>query len=194
MRITALRLKPMTMRRLIAWVARTPVLDAVVARLGPRAGEVKSMTRGDLSWRMAFPPQRQDMDNLIPALIQWQGEGASSRLPDSHVRLLMLEAEHPDADPGRLGVHRRDRPAGPPADRRLRGVRRGGRGCGGGGRGRGCERERERSRDGDGGQGSGGAAVCEHVLSSQETEVTLNRPPEPPASARRGPRRSPGQP
>jgi hypothetical protein len=84
--------------RLIAWVARTPVLDAVVARLGPRAGEVKEMSRGELHWRMAFPPQRQDMDNLIPALIQWQGEGASSRLPDSHCRLLSLEAEHPDAE------------------------------------------------------------------------------------------------
>lgn len=84
--------------RLIAWVARTPVLDAVVARLGHRAGEVKEMSRGDLHWRMAFPPQRQDMDNLIPALIEWKGEGASSRIPDSHVRLLALEAEHPDAD------------------------------------------------------------------------------------------------
>ncbi|GGC41076.1 polyphosphate kinase [Siccirubricoccus deserti] len=93
--------------RLIAWVARTPVLDAVVARLGPRAGEVKSMSRGDLSWRMAFPPQRQDMDNLIPALIQWQGEGASSRLPDSHVRLLQLEAEHPDADAVRAALAER---------------------------------------------------------------------------------------
>jgi hypothetical protein len=84
--------------RLIAWVARTPVLDAVVARLGHRAGEVKEMSRGDLSWRMAFPPQRQDMDNLIPALIEWKGEGASARIPDSHVRLLALEAEHPDAE------------------------------------------------------------------------------------------------
>jgi hypothetical protein len=84
--------------RLLAWVARTPVLDAVVARLGPRAGEVKSMKRGDLSWRMAFPPQRQDMDNIIPALIEWQGEGASSRLADSHCRLLHLEAEHPESD------------------------------------------------------------------------------------------------
>ncbi|MFC7538541.1 VOC family protein [Siccirubricoccus deserti] len=70
--------------RLIAWVARTPVLDAVVARLGPRAGEVKSMSRGDLSWRMAFPPQRQDMDNLIPALIQWQG-----RVPPPDCRTAM---------------------------------------------------------------------------------------------------------
>ncbi|MBK1661777.1 VOC family protein [Paracraurococcus ruber] len=84
--------------RLIAWVARTPVLDAVVARLGHRAGEMQAMSRGDLHWRMAFPPQRQDMNNLIPALIEWKGEGASSRLPDSHVRLLALEAEHPDAD------------------------------------------------------------------------------------------------
>src|SRR3712207_358116 len=31
--------------RLIAWVARTPVLDAVVARLGHRAGELREMSR-----------------------------------------------------------------------------------------------------------------------------------------------------
>jgi hypothetical protein len=93
--------------RLLAWVARTPVLDAVVARLGPRAGEVREMRRGDLHWRMAFPPQRQDMDNLIPALIQWTGEGASSRIADSHCRLVLLEAEHPDADVVRAGLAER---------------------------------------------------------------------------------------
>jgi len=93
--------------RLIAWVARTPVLDAVIARLGPRGGEVKAMKRGDLSWRMAFPPQRQDMDNLIPALIQWQGEGASSRIPDSHCRLVELEAEHPEVDAVRQALAER---------------------------------------------------------------------------------------
>jgi hypothetical protein len=103
----ALRMAIEAEPRLIAWVARTPVLDAVVARLGPRAGEVKAMKRGDLSWRMAFPPQRQDMDNLIPALIQWHGEGASSRLPDSHVRLLHLEAEHPEADAVRAALAER---------------------------------------------------------------------------------------
>ncbi|MCO6418065.1 VOC family protein [Siccirubricoccus sp. KC 17139] len=93
--------------RLIAWVARTPVLEAVIARLGHRGGEVVAMTRGDLSWRMAFPPQRQDMDNLIPALIQWQGEGASSRLPDSHARLLQLEGEHPEVDAVRAALAER---------------------------------------------------------------------------------------
>jgi hypothetical protein len=85
--------------RLIAYVASTPALDAVVARLGPsQAGEVVSMARGNLSWRMAFPPQRQDMDNLIPPLIQWNGERAAKHIRDSGWRLTTLEAEHPEAD------------------------------------------------------------------------------------------------
>lgn len=93
---------------LIAWVARTPVLDAVVARLGPRAGEVRAMRRGDLSWRMAFPPQNQDMQNLIPPLIHWDdGKGAVARLKDSHCRLIALEAEHPDADAVRAALGER---------------------------------------------------------------------------------------
>ncbi len=95
--------------RLIAYVARTPVLDAVAARLGPTGmGEVRSMKRGKLSWRMAFPPQRQDMDNLIPALIQWDGgTSAAARLPDSGCRLLALEGEHPEAEAVRNALARR---------------------------------------------------------------------------------------
>lgn len=84
---------------LLAYVARTPALEAVVARLGPsRSGEIRAMRRGDLSWRMAFPPQRQDLDNLIPPLIQWDGPRAAERLRDSGCRLRALEAEHPEAD------------------------------------------------------------------------------------------------
>jgi hypothetical protein len=92
---------------LIGWVARTPVLDAVIARLGPRGGEVKAMSRDKLSWRMAFPPQRQGMNSLIPALIQWESDSAAMHLPDSHVRLLALEAEHPEADTVRAGLAER---------------------------------------------------------------------------------------
>jgi hypothetical protein len=86
--------------RLIAWVARTPVLDAVVTRLGVHvAGEIRAMKRGKLSWRMAMPPQNQDMRNLIPSLIQWDdGKGAAPKLADSGVRLRALEAEHPEVD------------------------------------------------------------------------------------------------
>lgn len=92
--------------RLLGWVARTPVLEAVAARLGAgHAGEVRPWRRGDLSWRMAMPPGRQDMNNLIPALIQWDdGKGAAPRLPDSGVRLLALEAEHPEADAVRAAL------------------------------------------------------------------------------------------
>jgi hypothetical protein len=86
--------------RLIAWVAHTPVLEAVATRLGAsQAGEVRPWKRGRLSWRMAMPPGGQAMGGLIPALIQWDdGKGAAPKLPDSGLRLLALEAEHPDPD------------------------------------------------------------------------------------------------
>ncbi|WP_037300239.1 VOC family protein [Rubritepida flocculans] len=84
--------------RLLAWVARTTAMDALMARLGPRGGEVREMRRGDLHWRMALPPQRQDLDNLIPPMIEWKGERAGKRLRDSHFRLVELLAEHPEAD------------------------------------------------------------------------------------------------
>lgn len=84
--------------RLIAYVASTPALDAVAARLGAaHAGEIRAMSRGSLSWRMAFPPQRQDMYNLIPPLIQWDGERAAKHIRDSGWRLGAFEAEHPDS-------------------------------------------------------------------------------------------------
>jgi len=84
--------------RLLAWVARTTALEAVVTRLGTsHAGEIKPWSRGTLSWRMAMPPQRQDMHNMIPSLIQWDdGKGAAPHLPDSGCRLLALEAEYPE--------------------------------------------------------------------------------------------------
>ena len=93
--------------RLLAWVARTPVLDAVVARLGPRAGGVKDLSRGDLHWRRGFPPQRQDRDTLIPALIEWRGNGASSRIRDSKCRLRALEGEHPEDQAARAALAER---------------------------------------------------------------------------------------
>jgi hypothetical protein len=94
---------------LLGWVARTPALEAVAARLGVgQAGEVKAWKRGALSWKMAMPPQRQDMRNLIPALIQWDdGKGAGPRLADSGCRVAALEAEHPDAEAVRNALAQR---------------------------------------------------------------------------------------
>ncbi|MBS7812249.1 VOC family protein [Roseococcus pinisoli] len=96
--------------RLLTWVARTSTMDPVMARLGPRGGTIREMHRGELSWRFAQPPQRQDMDNLIPCLIEWRGERAGKRLHDSHLRLVALEAEHPDVDALRMAL--RDRGLG----------------------------------------------------------------------------------
>lgn len=96
--------------RLLTWVARTTAMDAVMSRLGPRGGSIREMHRGELSWRFASPPQRQDMDNLIPCLIEWKGERAGKRLHDSHLRLTALEAEHPEVDALRLAL--RDRGLG----------------------------------------------------------------------------------
>lgn len=95
----ALKLSLEAEPHLIAYVAATPAIDAVVGRLGAsHAGEIRAMRRGDLAWRMAFPPQRQDMGNLIPPLIQWDGPRAAGRIPDSGWRLMALEAQHPDMD------------------------------------------------------------------------------------------------
>ncbi|MBY0339513.1 MAG: VOC family protein [Acetobacteraceae bacterium] len=93
--------------RLLGWVARVSAMDALMARLGPRGGELREMVRGDLHWRMAIPAPRQDMDNLIPALIEWKGERGSKRLRDSHVRLVALEAEHPEAEALRQALSER---------------------------------------------------------------------------------------
>jgi hypothetical protein len=53
---------------------------------------------------MAFPPQRQDMGNLIPPLIQWDGARAAAQIPDSGWRLTGLEAQHPDMDALRQAI------------------------------------------------------------------------------------------
>ena len=86
--------------RLLGWVARTPVLEALVARLGAaQAGQVRPWRRGDLAWRMAMPPTRGEGRGLIPSLIQWDdGKGAAPRVPDSGVRLTALDVEHPDPE------------------------------------------------------------------------------------------------
>jgi catechol 2,3-dioxygenase-like lactoylglutathione lyase family enzyme len=91
---TSLQAEP----RLIAYVARTPALAPLADRLGPRGGEVRAMRRGSLAWRMLLPPQRQDLGNLIPPMIQWDGDGRGPRLPDSKVRLGAIHAEHPEPD------------------------------------------------------------------------------------------------
>ena len=85
--------------RLTSWIAACDDLEAELA-LGPDGlGLPVALSRGDLRWKMAVPPDgRLPFDDAFPALIQWQGAvHPVQRLPDTGVRLLRLEIAHPNA-------------------------------------------------------------------------------------------------
>lgn len=85
--------------RLTSWIAACNDLEAELA-LGPDGlGLPVAVSRGDLRWKMAVPPDgRLPFDDAFPALIQWQGSvHPVQRLPDAGVRLLRLEIAHPNA-------------------------------------------------------------------------------------------------
>ncbi|MBE9607650.1 VOC family protein [Acetobacteraceae bacterium H6797] len=93
--------------RLVAYVGRSTGLDALSIRLGDRAGEMRAMTRGSLRWRLLFPPQGTGLGALVPPMIEWEGRTAAEMLPDSGLRLLALEAEHPDIAALQAGLSER---------------------------------------------------------------------------------------
>ena len=85
--------------RLAGWVMRTNEIQTV-ARLRPLdTGSIEEMSRGALEWQITIPADGGFVcDGIAPSVIQWKGEThPASRLPDSHVSLIGLEAQHPDA-------------------------------------------------------------------------------------------------
>jgi hypothetical protein len=82
------------------WIARVPDLDAALTEAPPAAGGALALSRGDLSWRAAVPPDGSlPWGGAFPTLIEW---GAASghpadRLPDRGLRLVRLEVGHPRA-------------------------------------------------------------------------------------------------
>jgi len=85
--------------RLTNWIAACDDLDAALAALPQGVGVPVDLARGDLRWRMAVPADgRLPFGNAHPALIQWQGAAhPAQRLPDTGVRLDLLEIATPDA-------------------------------------------------------------------------------------------------
>ncbi|HEY0747418.1 MAG TPA: VOC family protein [Steroidobacteraceae bacterium] len=83
--------------RLATWVARTSSVDLMKNPLAPIFGNVDSMTRGSLRWRITIPAGGALLyGGLVPLLIEWQ----SAVHPASHMRdfgcsLMKLEALHP---------------------------------------------------------------------------------------------------
>lgn len=84
--------------RLSNWVCQTPDLDAVLRDL-PEAGEIVTLERGDLKWRMAVPPDgKLPFDGCFPALIQWEcADHPAQKLPVTGCRLEKLVVRHPEA-------------------------------------------------------------------------------------------------
>jgi hypothetical protein len=79
------------------WIVRVPDLATIDA---PDAGDVLSLSRGDLSWRITVPPDGSlPYAGGFPTLITWDsGAHPSTRLPESGVRLVELTVTHPEAD------------------------------------------------------------------------------------------------
>lgn len=88
-----------TAPRLTNWIARTADLAEALTLSPEDAGDPVALTRGDLAWTIAVPPDGHvPQSGGWPTLIQWTaGTHPSTRLPDSGVRLTRLDILHPNA-------------------------------------------------------------------------------------------------
>ena len=88
----------------LCWVVNTDDLDAVVQASPIDLGEVLSLSRGDLTWRLTVPRDGSlAMGGLVPGFIEWPtGPHPSHRQQDLGVRLQGVTLTHPDPD--RLGA------------------------------------------------------------------------------------------
>jgi hypothetical protein len=91
--------------RLTTWLARSNDILSAVAKSPLDLGEVETMSRGVLEWRIT---QRGDgsmpLDGIAPSLIQWSNDKhPAASLGDSGCELVSLEAYHPRS--GELQAH-----------------------------------------------------------------------------------------
>jgi len=85
--------------RLTNWVMRCDDLAAELARWPAGLGAPLAFRRGDYRWQMAVPQDgRLPFDGACPALMQWHGDlHPAPALPDTGIRLTLLEVSHPQA-------------------------------------------------------------------------------------------------
>jgi len=84
----------------LCWVLAVQDITAATRLCGYDAGEIISMSRGDLSWKLTIPQTGALAQNgILPTLIEWPGGiNPSGRLPDSEIVLEKLVLHHPDPD------------------------------------------------------------------------------------------------
>ncbi|MFO1001643.1 MAG: VOC family protein [Planctomycetaceae bacterium] len=78
---------------------RTTDIQRVAQLAQLNVGPVVEMSRGTLEWQITIPVDgRLGCDGIAPSVIQWKGEiHPASRLSDSNISLVRLEARHPQA-------------------------------------------------------------------------------------------------
>jgi len=83
---------------LAAWVVRTDDIRSASLACGPIAGNIETMSRGHLSWRITVPQDGSlPLGGAAPALIEWQVTAhPAGALEDVGCTLTLLEVFHPE--------------------------------------------------------------------------------------------------
>ncbi|MBC8119031.1 MAG: VOC family protein [Burkholderiaceae bacterium] len=98
--------------RLITWAVRTESVADACARV-PDLGEIMSMSRGSLHWKIAVPETGVlPWGGILPAAIQWNAEDGAGAvgphpcdmLEDGTCELVRLQLSHPAAVLGTSGI------------------------------------------------------------------------------------------
>jgi len=94
--------------RLVHFVARTANLDALAPRSPVDLGDILSLARDDLRWRITVPPDGHlPARGLVPTLIEWaDARHPADGLADHHLALVALAGEHPEPAPVRTALAR----------------------------------------------------------------------------------------
>lgn len=85
--------------RLTNWILACDDIEAALAAAPAGAGQPVALARGDYRWQMAVPADgKLPFDDAYPALIEWHGAlHPTQALPESEIRLTLLEVAHPQA-------------------------------------------------------------------------------------------------
>jgi Glyoxalase-like domain len=92
------RMQPGRPPRLATWAARTTDIRSTLASSSEPLGHPEAMSRGPLSWLIAFPEDGSlPLGGVAPAIIEWRTDHPAGMLREVGCSLVRLELFHPDA-------------------------------------------------------------------------------------------------